>query len=50
MALDLHGHSVLPWLLGFDDDQVLEQMKLFRGMGREDLFSFVKEIIVKNRR
>ncbi|CAP26420.2 Protein CBR-NRDE-4 [Caenorhabditis briggsae] len=47
---DKYGFCALVSMLQFTDDQIMQQMRLFMNMKRENLFMFIAECIVKNRR
>ncbi|CAI2351556.1 unnamed protein product [Caenorhabditis sp. 36 PRJEB53466] len=50
LSVDLFRLSPLVSMLQFSDNEVLEQFRLFTNVKREDLFFFISEVIVKNRK
>ncbi|PIC34111.1 hypothetical protein B9Z55_013860 [Caenorhabditis nigoni] len=47
---DKYGFCALVSMLQFTDEQIMQQMRLFMNMKRENLFMFIAECIVNNRR
>ncbi|CAO4373849.1 unnamed protein product [Caenorhabditis nigoni] len=47
---DKYGFCALVSMLQFTDDQIMQQMRLFMNMKRKNLFMFIAECIVNNRR